>query len=263
MVYMLQNLLHYTGDYMSKEYSLLNTTTYPEQNMDFLNKLLFVPYRCEEELTVNYRLAISKKEFPLFEGEKGPIDNYTKVLRYDLGAPYKAILVDRTYNIIVADTRVLATYTIYPRYKYIEYHGIPEAHLPMTDNWDDFNNEYKSERLWLIHCQEKKVIGQKVYIEYFSELATKQHGDTLIEPSKPIGNYKARHNQDFRDKVYRAREQGYIIRTDESGPEAEMVAVVIDEENNTRKYILGSEAYFYIDTEDDTRKGLDELGLWQ
>ena len=63
MVYMLQNFLHYTGDYISKRDSELSSIEYPEQNMDFLNKLLFVPYRNENDVII---INMSKNLFLYF-----------------------------------------------------------------------------------------------------------------------------------------------------------------------------------------------------
>ena len=139
MVLMLQNLLHYTGDYIWKDQSLLSHDNYPAQNPDFIDKLLFVPYRDENTLTVNFRLPVSKKKHPEFDGHKGPYENYTRVLRFDMGEPYVAILVDTLFNIIVADTRELLKYKIYPRYRYSRYKGFDEAFLPMASNWPEFN----------------------------------------------------------------------------------------------------------------------------
>lgn len=265
MVYMLQNFLHYTGDYISKRDSELSSTEYPEQNMDFLNKLLFVPYRNENDVRRNFRLNIPKKKYPEFDGNKGPFENFTRVLRFDLGAPYTAILVDRDNDIIVGDTREMLKYTIYPRYKYSSFMGFSEAHLPMVE-WPEFNAEYNSERMWIVHVQNKSFIGVPAYVEYFKDFnkSTPQH-DTILQPDprKSSAEYEEeRRHQDYLDYVNRAREKGYIIRADENGVDATIV-VQVTNEDGTKKYITGRDAFFYIDTEDTEKKELSELGLWQ
>jgi len=263
MVLMLQNLLHYTGDYIWKDQSLLSHDNYPAQNPDFIDKLLFVPYRDENTLTVNFRLPVSKKKHPEFDGHKGPYENYTRVLRFDMGEPYVAILVDTLFNIIVADTRELLKYKIYPRYRYSRYKGFDEAFLPMASNWPEFNEEYNSEKMWIVHVSNDEWIGKTAYVEYFKDLVNLDHGDTIIQPSERSSDETPRHNQDFLDKVYRAKEKGYIIRADENGTEAQIVVMVVDEESGTRKFVLGTEAYFYIDSDDTEQKKLEELELWQ
>ena len=262
MISMLQNLLHYTGDYMSKENSLLTSTKYPDQNPDFLNKVIFLPYVNEDDCATNYRLPVSKKQFPQFDGHKGPYENYTRVLRFDLDEPYVCITVDVMNSIIVTDTREVLNYTVYPRYRYNRFRGFDEAILPMTSNWDEFNAEYNSERLRIVHAQDKEYLGREVYVEYFADLFTMEHGESILQPD-PRQPETNRRGQDYLDNVYRAREKGYIIRADESGSEAEIVVMIIDENTGDKKYVLGSEAYFYIDVEDHNRIDLSELGLWQ
>lgn len=261
MVYMLQNLLHYTGDYMSKDKSILTSDFYPEQNLDFLNKLLFVPYRDENNVRLFFRLYISKHRYPQFTGRSGISDNFTKVLRFDLAEPYKAILVDENNFIIVADTRELLKYTVYPGYEYDTYRGFPEAAMNMTSNWDEFNEEYNSEKIWTVHVQNKSYIGMPVYLEYYKDLFTDKETILHKDQYNPL-HADARYYEDKLNTPYKVREQGYIIRADENGYDPEIVVMVEDPETHIRKYVLGSEAYMYIETEDQ-RTPLEELNIWQ
>ena len=263
MIWMVQNLLHYTGDYMSKSESILTSKFYPEQNLNFLNKLLFVPYKDENSISLNFRLYIAKKYFPQFDGKSGHSDNFTKVLRYDLDAPYKAILVDTHNRIIVGDTREMNKYRIYPGYTYDSYKGFTEAEMPMTETWDEFNEEYNQEKIWTVHVQNQSYIGQPVYVEYFKDIITRESGESII-PAEYVSREhpEARYQFDKLNKPLRCSQKGYIIRADENGNEAEIVVMVEDPETNIRKYILGSEAYFYMKT-DEPKKTIEELNIWQ
>ena len=260
MIWMAQNRLHYTGDYMSKSSSVLSTDYYPEQNLNFLNKLLFVPYRDENQVTTNFRLYIPKNLRGNFDGKSGPWDNFTKVLRFDLGEPYKAVLVDKNDYIIVADTRKLLKYTVYPGYD--SFRGYPEADMNMTETWEEFNEEYNSEKMWIIHVQNPEFLGQPVWIEYYKDIIDKEYDWSDIHKEYVHDHPDARYQFDKLNMPLRAKQRGYIIRADENGTEAEIVVMVEDEETDTRKYILGSEAFFYLNT-DEPKKTIKELNIWQ
>lgn len=263
-VYMLQNILHYTGDYISKKYSPLSHSKYPTQNDNVVGKLLFVPYRNENGVSLNYRLYIPKTMYRHFEGISGPYDNFTKVLRFDMEEPYVAILVDEEDYIIVGDSRVMLNYKLYPNYKYTEdYRGFSEAHLDtMTKTWDEFNEAYNQERLLDIHVQNQTYLGYPVYVEYFNDLLDDDFRENILPPDKIDYAGTKRFNSSYLNKPFRASERGYVIRADESGTEAEIVVMCIDEETGKRKYLLGSEAYFYIKFTDTPVK-IGDLNLWQ
>ena len=261
MIFMLQNLLHYTGDYMSKADSVLTSDFYPEQNLNFLNKLLFIPYRDENTVNLYFRLCIHKSQHPEFTGRSGYPDNFTKVLRFDLGEPYKAILVDKNNYIIVADTRELLKYTVYPGYEYDSYRGFSEAEMNMTHDWGTFNEEYNNEKIWTVHVQNGSFLAQPAYVEYFKDLFTDK--TSIIAPDSYDPTLPdARRQSDKLNTPYRATERGYVIRADENGNEAEIVVMVENPETHIRKYILGSEAYFYINTE-EAHGTIERLNLWQ
>ena len=207
------------------------------------------------------RLYINTHKYPEFTGRSGISDNFTKVLRFDLEEPYKAILVDENDFIIVADTRELLKYTVYPGYEYDTYRGFPEANMTMTTNWDEFNEEYNSEKIWTVHVQNKTYIGKPVYIEYFKDYFTDKQS-ILPKDSYDPTHADARYYTDKLNTPYKARERGYIIRADETGYDGEIVAMVEDPETHIRKYILGSEAYMYIKT-DEPKVSLEELNIWQ
>ena len=269
MIWLLQNLLHYTGDYISRKDSILSSDFYPEQNLNFLNKVMFVPYRDENIVALFYRLYIPRRLYPDFDGVSGLPDNFCKVLRYDNAEPYKAILLTEDNYIIVGDTRELNKYLVYPGYIYDSYLGYPEAKMNMANSWEEFNEEYNSERFMIIHVQNQSYIGQPVYVEYFKDLLDKTPStESLIQPDKIHGHDDARYKQDRLNYPSIATEKGYIIRADENGPEGEIVVlvekseVVGSEEIITRKYILGTEANLYINTE-EPRKSIEEIDLWQ
>lgn len=266
MIFLLQNLLHYTGDYINKKYSKIQSAkTYPKQNPDIINKLFFVPYKDENDIKLNHRLYIAAT-YDKFTGESGPYENYTKVLRFDLGEPYVAILVDKYNKIIVADTRILLEYKLYPGYKYIVNHnGLSEAHLNTMTDWDTFNEEYAKEKIWTVHVQANEYIGQPAYIEYFNDILTRDKSENILPYYEPIDiqiENTARYKEDLLNRPIIATERGYVIRADQNGTDAEMVVMVVNETTNERRYLLGSEAFFYIDT-DENKVSLEDLNLWQ
>ena len=262
MIFLLQNLLHYTGDYINKKYSKIQSADdYPRQNEDMVGKLIFVPYRDENEVKLNYRLYVPSK-YIKFDGINGPYDNYTKILRFDAEEPYVAVLVDRDDKIIVADSRILANYKVYPGYKYGKnYRGFQEAPLTMVD-WDIFNDEYNREKLWLIHVQNKDYLGQPAYVEYFDDTVNMDRDNNILPYYDPENVIEySRYRADRLNVPTVATEKGYVIRSDESGDEAEIVVMIVNGQTGDRKYILGSEAFFYIETEED-KVSIGDLNLW-
>ena len=261
MVKCLNDILHYTGDYMSKSNSLISNTDYPEQDSNYVGKLLFVPYRNENNHTRNFRLFISTMTHREFTGTTGPFENFTKVLRFDLAEPYVAILVDEMNYIIIGDTREIRKYTIYPGYEYSSFRGLSEVHMNMCETWDEFNNEYNSEVFFMVHSQNADYVGKPVYTEFYKDLIPYTHEDNIL-PREYYQNPDARINQDMINVPLRTLNQGYVIRADENGNLANFVVMLEDPNTHVRKYILGSEGYFYINTEDPL-KSLQELNLWR
>lgn len=264
MIFMLQNLLHYTYDYMFKDQSKLSSSKYPTQNTNIINKLLFVPYRDENQVLLNYRLYIPDTLYPQFNGHSGPYDNFTKVLRFDMEEPYVAILVDENDYIIVADSRELLNYKLYPGYQYTkDFRGFTEAHLDtMTETWSEFNEAYNAERIWDIHVQNWTYVGVKVYVEYFDDILHKPHDFNILEPDPIDHDLSKRMNRDFLNRPLRTSETGYVIRADENGNEGSIVVMVINEETGERKYVLGTEAFFYFKSTDE-KVNIKDLNIWQ
>ena len=256
----LNDIFHYTGDFMSKSSSGITNTKYPDQDPNYVGKVMCVPYFDENNTRKCYRLSISKALYPQFIGRSGPLNNFSKILRFDLKEPYVAILVTENDDIIIGDTREMRKYTVYPGYVYSSYNGFDEVYMRMCESWDEFNAEYIAEKFTILHVQNLEYIGKPVYIEYFKDLGDYSYNDNIL-PREYYPNPDARISQDFVNIPKRTLNTGYVIRADENGDTANFV-VMTENSAGVRRYILGTEAYFYVDLEEPLVP-LERLNLWR
>ena len=260
MIKCLNDILHYTGDYMSKSTSKISNYKYPEQDYNYLGKVAFIPYRNENRNERNFRLFISKISHKEFEGKSGPYANFTRILRFDADEPHVAIMVDENNYLIIGDTREIRRYTIYPGYEYSTFRGLDEIHMPMCESWAEFNREYNSEVLNIVHSYNWDYVGKPVYTEFYQDLFDYDHSHNILPPEH-YENPDARVSQDFVNVPFRTMSRGYVVRADENGDKANFIVMLDDLERGSRKYILGTEGYFYIDT-DDENVPLERINLW-
>ena len=113
----------------------------------------------------------------------------------------------------------------------------------------------------IIHVQNQEYVGKPVYTEFFKDLAEYSHEDNILQ-RQYYSNPDARISQDMVNVPKRTLNTGYVIRADENGNLANFVVMVENPTTRARKYILGSEGYFYVDMQDPLVP-LERLNLWR
>lgn len=260
MIWLLNNRLHYTGDYIIKKYKNISFDNYPAQNYNFLGGVIFLPYKDEKLNLVNKRLNISKIDYPDFEGESSEGLNLFKILRFDKEEPFVGIFVNINDDVIIADTRDILNYKMYPNYYFREYDGIKECRLSMAATWEEFNEAYAKEKILNTHIQSEEYLGKPVYLEFFKTILEESKEVNILDRTYVV-NPSARYNQDELNVPLRVTLTGHIIKADENGYDANIV-VMVEDEAGDRKYFLGSEGLYYYDTEAENVK-ISDLNLWQ
>lgn len=210
------------------------------------------------------------------EDESTTIDNTVKV-------PGKAILIGPNNKIIVTSTAKIRRMWNYPGYDMSD----NEFWLPRAGNWKKFNKERKLDFVHPVPVPNSLYMGIPVVTEYYGdilkydsvinrlpespdqhptfeqlkehlylsdpELQEKKVPDVILK-SFPL--YYSRHEHHILDIPRRAINYGAVIRCDESpvlGGDSIVVAEIMDD--NSIRYVTGSEAFIYFDDEHLTQPG--------
>lgn len=191
--------------------------------------------------------------------------------------PGKAILVGPKNKIIVTSTREIERMCFYPEYTM----STDELYLPRARDWKQFNRERKLDKVHPIPVQHLEYLYMPVMTEYYHDIikydsivnrmpeSSDQHptfdqikehlyiSDPDLQKNKVPNEilksfplYYSRHEHHNLDIPRRAINYGVVIRCDESnlvGGDGLAIAEIM--EDGTKRYVTGSEAFIYFDTD--------------
>lgn len=213
------------------------------------------------------------------DGEYSVKDNIVTI-------PGKAILIGAKNKVIVTSTEKISRMWYYPEYIMED----NELYLPRAWNWKKFNKERKLDFVHPLPVQNRTYLGMPVMTEYYHDILKydsivnrmpespdqhitfeqiKEHlylSDPELQKAKvpdvilksfPL--YYSRHEHHNLDIPRRAINYGVLIRVDEQhilGGDGIVVAEI--REDKSIRYVTGSEAFVYFDT-DSKKVDLTEI----
>lgn len=283
MILQINNMLNFNDNYFTSTKTYISSDNYPEQNTNFLNKIVRIRFYDEESGIRMNRLNINKNKFPEFKGYNS-YDNWTfRILRFDKEYPNIAILIDKLSRVVVTSTDMISGLYYHEGYELSE----DEVQL-QTLGWDIFNEHYVNEYIHAYHIQNKQYIGKLVYTEYLYDIKNKPISSNAIIPTdqykefsdlkeqllvgnpnlevmpdcilKSFPHYYNRHKQDRLDIPRRAINPGIVIRADENGSDPNIVVVEFLP-NGTKRYVTDKECFIYYET-DTKNSNIGELDLY-
>lgn len=233
-------------------------------------------------------------EFTLDEFEQEEIENDSienengtyKVKDNVVYRPGKAILIGPQNKVLVTSTDKISRMWYYPEYTMAD----EELYLPRAWNWKKFNKERKFDFVHPLPVQNHTYLGMPVMTEYYHDILKydsivnrmpespdqhttfeqiKEHlylSDPELQKTKvpdvllksfPL--YYSRHEHHNLDIPRRAINYGVLIRVDEQhvlGGDGIVIAEIM--EDKSIRYVTGSEAFIYFDT-DSKKVDLTEI----
>lgn len=275
---------------------IMDWDKYPAQKEDAIGKYVSLNLMSERGIFMKYRVRIRKdlkEEYSDFIPEEydQTIQEYFRILRYDIEEPYKVILVSLSGQVIVTtkeriENLVYINDEMCTRARdYITKLG--EEYLEPTnivDTYEDFFTQlFKEEKIESYPIQNNKMLLRPVWIEWASDITnydieynegpekndhrfTTQIKDRMIEynpklygkSDREINSYPYIHDlhgESYVDDPRRVKAgRGYIIRADQNAAYPEIVVMYqYGDENNSYRVITLDEAKFYYITNVEER----------
>lgn len=313
MVLQINDMTQYDSkDKISMSY--LTHDKYPEQDERYLGKLIHLSYRDMGNGTLYSRLNLSKSKHP----ECDCIPEYEsdslmwKIIRCDLVGQeiieeeFELKTTDEEIEEEIKEPRILtsreAVFIAIDRYDriinttmdQIEKLTFPpmwhieddEVLLHITETWEEFNEQYKDDPIFVISPQDDTMIGKIAYTEYYKDIlkydsatnrmVAEEHsnsclfhrrefpeikqrlleGNPMLEklPDVVIASfpqYYNRHEKSLDDKPRRAMNSGIIIKCSQSGVGAVPGVIIVAEymEDDSIRFVTSNEAFMYYETE--------------
>lgn len=255
--------------------------TYPEQDLDYIGKKVRVKTKNRRFGNVIFgRLEINRYVHPEYTGEREILTSpLFEIVRFDKKENGVCILLYGISVVVckVEDIKELYYYEGYER----EQDELELKELP----WDEFNERYPHDKIHILHNQNYFVIDKPVYVEYYKDIFTHDKEENLlhrelINRPKDLKEYMEKlekkfhdhmypldtlskewirsftyyynnHNKSFEDYPRMVLEQGIMICSDTDNTNtAHDIVKVVNEGTKYDKYILNTEATFYIDADD-------------
>ncbi len=282
------------ADRFNKNENIMSYNQYPAQG-EAVGKYIAINFLDYSNQLFNYRVRFQKSTtYEQFEdiipGTYDPDENLPiifKIVRYDVEAPYKAILVSTYGHLIVTTTEELDKVSYYDEYycrdiqrQITDMNKQMYVPVVITESEEEFIESFASERITIYPIQSNILYGRRVWIEYDNDLMnipygeeyqsvdpnkyefTDQMAEEVIErdntlrvlPKEQLASYPVYyniHSKSFVDNPKRSMGTGWVVRADIDSPDGQVVVIQTDGTN--AKFICLDEARFYYDTE-DTRK---------
>lgn len=273
-----KNVMSYTGAF-----------GYPIQDTNAVGKYIAINFYDFCNQSYNFRVKFPNAIYeeyqdiiPNIYNKKENLPVIFEIVRFDITAPYRAILVSIYGHVIVTTTEEINNILYYDTSycnnikSKIESLGKQMYINIITTSEEDFINEFSEEKMHIYPAQYDEIFGKRVYIEFDNDLESIDYKDTVypveknkyeftdemyeevIERDVSLKNksrkeiesypvYYNTHSQSFMNDSLRSMEIGYIIRLDINDPDGQVVVMSTD--SFGRRYYCLDEAKFYYDTE--------------
>jgi len=261
----------------------ITSKIYPEQDEKYIGKKIRVPFSDQTETFIRARFPISQHKYPEYDGLSSNDNHLFTIVRFDKDYPGKIIAIDHQYRVLLLDKDWIDTLIYYPGFTPEE----NEVVFRQAETWEEFNREYKTEKIYQFPIQMEEMLGTLVFSEYYNDIINYDSGVNRlsmdyqsqfktfeqIKEQLLIGNpalkkvpdcilksfphYFNRHYHDRSNIPRRAINTGVVIRCDN---EAAVILEIL--EDGSYRYVCDDEGFFYYESESE-RSNIKELDIWQ